>query len=146
MLTIDELIRELRAEIEGCGLTRQERRQAKAELARLLAQKHERDRAFEATLEAEEKRSKVMCKILNAKIVGTQPAPDRVYIGRPSLRGNPFKIGRDGTRDQVIDKYRAWILRQPKLLARLHELRGKDLVCWCAPARCHAEVLIELGL
>jgi hypothetical protein len=25
------------------------------------------------------------------------------------------------------------------------ELRGKNLVCWCAPERCHAEVLIELA-
>jgi hypothetical protein len=45
----------------------------------------------------------------------------------------------------VIAKYRAWIVRQPALLAALHELRGKHLVCWCAPERCHAEVLIELA-
>ena len=31
------------------------------------------------------------------------------------------------------------------ILAALHELRGKNLVCWCAPKRCHAEVLIELA-
>jgi hypothetical protein len=45
----------------------------------------------------------------------------------------------------VIAKYRASIVRQPALMAALHELRGKDLVCWCAPERCHAEVLIELA-
>ena len=59
--------------------------------------------------------------------------------------GNPFVIGRDGTRDEVIAKYRAWIVQQSPLVAALHELRGKHLVCWCAPARCHAEVLIELA-
>jgi hypothetical protein len=40
-------------------------------------------------------------------------------------------IGRDGSRDEVITKYRAWIVRQPALMAALHELRDKDLVCWC---------------
>ena len=54
-------------------------------------------------------------------------------------------IGRDGTRDEVIAKYRAWIARQPSLMAALGELRGKHLVCWCAPERCHADVLIELA-
>jgi hypothetical protein len=86
-----------------------------------------------------------MCGILNAKQVGTRPAVGRVYVGRPSKWGNPFVIGRDGTRDQVIAQYRAWITCQPALLADLHELRGKDLVCWCAPQRCHAEVLAELA-
>ena len=46
-------------------------------------------------------------------------------------------------RDEVIAKYRAWIVRQPALMAALHELHGKDLVC--ASERCHADVLIELA-
>ena len=51
----------------------------------------------------------------------------------------------DGSRDEVIAKYRAWIVRQPALMAALHELRSKDLICWCVPERCHADVLIELA-
>jgi hypothetical protein len=86
-----------------------------------------------------------MCKVLNARQVGKRAAPDRVYVGRPTKWGNPFVIGRDGTRDQVITKYRAWIMTQPALLAALPELRGKHLVCWCAPEACHADVLIELA-
>jgi hypothetical protein len=86
-----------------------------------------------------------MCKALNAKRVGKRPAADRVYVGRPGKWGNPFVIGRDGTRDDVIAKYRAWIMAQPLLLAALPELRGKHLVCWCAPEACHADVLIELA-
>jgi hypothetical protein len=39
----------------------------------------------------------------------------------------------------------ATVTCQPALLVDLHELRGKDLVCWCAPHRCHAEVLAELA-
>jgi Domain of unknown function (DUF4326) len=85
-----------------------------------------------------------MSKVLNARRVGKRPALDRACGGRPSKWSNPFVIGRDGTRDEVIAKYRAWIVRQPALMAALHELRDKDLVCWCAPHRCHAEVLIAL--
>jgi Domain of unknown function (DUF4326) len=67
------------------------------------------------------------------------------HLCRPSKWGNPFVIGRRATREEVIAKYRAWIVSQPALMAALNELRGKDLVCWCAPQRCHAEVLIELA-
>ncbi|MHB1612095.1 MAG: DUF4326 domain-containing protein, partial [Sulfobacillus sp.] len=68
-----------------------------------------------------------------------------VYVGRPSIWGNPFTIGRDGSRADVIAAYRHWIMREPKLLARIPELRGKILGCWCAPRPCHAEVLAELA-
>ncbi|MDP9120130.1 MAG: DUF4326 domain-containing protein [Acidobacteriota bacterium] len=67
-----------------------------------------------------------------------------VYIGRPSKWGNPYVIGRDGTREQVIAKYRAWVLRRPELVAALSELRGKVLACWCAPQPCHGDVLVDL--
>lgn len=84
-------------------------------------------------------------RVLNAKRVGKNPAPDRVYVGRPSKWGNPFVIGRDGTRDDVISKYRSWVTRQASLLGSLHELRGKNLVCWCSPEACHADVLLKLA-
>ena len=86
-----------------------------------------------------------MCKVLNARQVGKRPTMPSVYVGRPSKWGNPFVIGRDGTRDEVIAKYCTWIVQQSPFVAALHELRGKHLVCWCAPERCHAEVLIELA-
>ncbi len=68
-----------------------------------------------------------------------------VYIGRPSKWGNDFKVGRDGTRAQVIARYEAWLATQPELLAALPELAGKTLGCWCAPAPCHGEVLARLA-
>lgn len=69
-----------------------------------------------------------------------------VYIGRPSKWGNPFTIGKDGTRDEVIEKYRKWIMTQPQLLSALHELKGKRIACWCAPKYyCHGDVLAELA-
>jgi hypothetical protein len=63
-----------------------------------------------------------------------------VYVGRPTKWGNPFKIGRDGTRAEVIERYERWLLEQPELVAALDELRGKTLGCWCAPEPCHADV------
>lgn len=67
-----------------------------------------------------------------------------VYIGRPSKWGNPFQIGNDGTRKQVVEKYRNWIQTQPDLLNALPELKDKTLGCWCSPELCHGNVLAEL--
>jgi len=67
-----------------------------------------------------------------------------VYIGRGSKWGNPFVIGQDGTREEVIEKYRQYILNQPELLRDLHELDGKVLGCFCKPKACHGDVLQEL--
>lgn len=69
-----------------------------------------------------------------------------VYVGRPSKWGNPFAIGRDGTRETVIALYRDY-LDVVVLAGRLDlsELSGKDLVCWCAPLPCHADVLLEMA-
>lgn len=69
-----------------------------------------------------------------------------VYIGRPSKWGNPFVIGRDGNREEVIAKYADWIQSQPELLSSLDELRGKSLGCYCAPLPCHGDILEELLL
>lgn len=69
-----------------------------------------------------------------------------VYIGRPSKWGNPFVIGKDGTRDAVVMKYKRWLERQPELVeAAKKELSGKDLVCFCAPHACHGDVLIKVA-
>jgi len=67
-----------------------------------------------------------------------------IYIGRPSKWGNPFTIGKDGTRKEVVEKYREWIEKQPNLMNSLDELKGKVLGCWCFPKFCHGDILIEL--
>jgi hypothetical protein len=67
-----------------------------------------------------------------------------IYIGRPSKWGNPFKIGEDGNRHEVIRKYREYILSNDELLKDLHELKGKTLGCWCKPSACHGDVLVDL--
>jgi hypothetical protein len=71
--------------------------------------------------------------------------PYQVYIGRPSKWGNPFVIGRDGTRKEVIQKYEEWIRTQPELMEALPEIAGAVLGCWCSPKQqCHGDVLIKL--
>ena len=83
-------------------------------------------------------------KVLNCHAHETRGGR-RVYVGRPSKWGNPFRMGVDGTREEVIEKYREWLLVNERLMADLDELRGKDLACWCAPKPCHADVLLELS-
>lgn len=68
-----------------------------------------------------------------------------VYIGRPSNWGNPFRIGSDGTRQEVIELYRRHLVTQPDLVARLiRELTGRRLGCWCHPLPCHGDVLVDV--
>ena len=52
MLTTYDQIQQLRVEIKSCGFTRRERRQAEAELKRLMAEQAELDRAYDLALEA----------------------------------------------------------------------------------------------
>ncbi len=83
-----------------------------------------------------------MPKVLNKRA----SEGDGVYIGRPSKWGNPFVIENDGTRTEVIQKYRKWLNGQPELMeAARRELKGKNLVCYCAPLACHGDVLLEVA-
>ncbi len=68
-----------------------------------------------------------------------------VYIGRGSKWGNPYAIGFDGDRDEVIQKYKydfeKGFLKFTK--EDVLELKGKTLGCHCKPAACHGDVLAE---
>ena len=92
-------------------------------------------------------------RVINGKVEGFAKG---IYIGRtmPGLKGsplaNPFKIGRDGTREEVIQKYRRWLWEQIKagnaeVIAELKRigLSKADVVCWCAPLPCHGEVVLK---
>ena len=81
---------------------------------------------------------------MNTKVVNLRKERYDIYIGRGSIWGNPFKIGQDGDREEVIKKYRNYIKNKPYLLNRIHELKGKTLGCFCKPKACHGDVLIEL--
>ena len=68
---------------------------------------------------------------------------DAIYVGRPSKWGNPFRIGKE-TREVIVKRFRESLSEQQKEDIRT-ELKGKDLVCWCAPEACHADVLLEIA-
>ena len=59
---------------------------------------------------------------------------------RATKWGNPFITGRDGTRDEVIEKHKIWS-REHFTDAEVDELRGWDLACWCWPKSCHCDEL-----
>ena len=64
----------------------------------------------------------------------------------PGPWGNPFLLGRDGDREEVLDRYRRWLLARPQLIDRARrELRGKTLGCFCKPLLCHGDVLAEIA-
>jgi hypothetical protein len=71
--------------------------------------------------------------------------PERVYVGRPSKWGNPFTIGEHGTREVVIEKFRSYFYSSGTMMDHARELKGKDLVCFCAPLPCHADILLEFA-
>ncbi len=75
----------------------------------------------------------------------TAPAGS-VYIGRGSPYGNKFIIGQPHpdtgepmTRDDVCDLFEERILPGLDVSA----LRGKDLICFCKPKRCHGDSILE---
>lgn len=87
---------------------------------------------------------------------------EAVNVARPGPWGNPFVVGVDGTASYCVDLYKAVLSglialttkadvdAQKRCLdvahKRLHELRGKNLACWCRAGKpCHADVLLELA-
>jgi len=91
-----------------------------------------------------------------------------ICVTRPGVFGNPFtpagcrEAGFTGTDDEIsrrcVEAFRVWLgphwrnnwdgpeseAARSALLARLPELRGKNLACWCSLGKaCHADVLLE---
>lgn len=85
---------------------------------------------------------------LGTRVVHCKRAPYDVYIGRPSKWGNPYPLpkGYDIAADpeRILDRYESHVRSRPDLITALSELRGKVLGCWCAPKRCHGDVLVRL--
>ncbi len=80
-------------------------------------------------------------RVWNAHVC--EPEFGAEYIGRPSKWGNPFTIGPDGTRAQVIEKFRESVRGREAEIRK--ELHGRHLICWCKPKPCHGDVLLEIA-
>jgi len=86
-----------------------------------------------------------------------------VNVARPSIFGNPFIIGKDGTREECVHLYRSMVnglfalgrtpsidelkLTQAAIFGNIRRLQGKNLACWCQldGKPCHADVLLEIA-
>ena len=83
--------------------------------------------------------------VVNLKHISGADAADAVRIDRRTRWGNPYVIGRHGSRAEVIARYRADLWRRigagEIALADLAALDGRTLACWCAPQPCHGHVL-----
>lgn len=96
---------------------------------------------------------------MRIKIGNVKNGDKGVYIGRPNPRygesplGNPYTIGKDGTRSEVVAKYRSWLWDRieekgavyqelVKLLTQAQLGEELTLVCWCAPKGCHGDVVM----
>lgn len=67
-----------------------------------------------------------------------------VYIGRGSIFGNPYEIGIDGTRAEVLTRYIKWfdfMVRDDIFIQELNKLDGKILGCYCKPELCHGDII-----
>lgn len=83
-----------------------------------------------------------MCRVVNK-----YKEPYDIYIGRGSMWGNPFVIGKDGDRAEVIAKYRDYLwqnIKHGKInKGDLIGLDGKVLGCFCKPLDCHGDIIVR---
>ena len=83
------------------------------------------------------------------RVVHCKKEPYDVYIGRPSLLGNPFALQHESERVLVLTQFRVYaearMKSDPKFAAAIRACKGKVLGCWCAPRPCHGDVIAELA-
>jgi hypothetical protein len=93
---------------------------------------------------------KIPTRVINLKItkVSNKDNGDSydIYIGRGTLWGNPYQMGKEGTRDEVIAKFaydfeKRFLKLPEKFDENIEKLRGKTLGCHCKPAACHGDVI-----
>ncbi|WP_128610198.1 DUF4326 domain-containing protein [Pseudomonas fulva] len=114
----------------------------------ILFQDEERNCFF--VLDSELREREIPTRIINLKItkVSNKDAGDHydVYIGRGTLWGNPYQMGKEGTREEVIAKFaydfeKRFLKLPEKFDENIEKLRGKTLGCHCKPAACHGDVI-----
>jgi len=87
----------------------------------------------------------------STKVVNFKKEEYDVYIGRPSIWGNPFS-SKDNTlaeykvscKSEAIQRYEEYIESNEFLKSKLSTLKNKRLGCWCKPKPCHGDVLLKM--
>jgi len=91
----------------------------------------------------------VICynKVEQTKVVNIRKNKYEIRIDRKSIFGNPFILGVDGNRDEVIEKYKKYfyekIKRDSDFKNKVLNLKGKILGCWCKPKECHGDIIVK---
>lgn len=105
-------------------------------------------------------------RVQRKRAAGWRMPANTVYVGRPTMWGNPFTVGKPGIPDAAEavrrfsgavvgfwtggDYYRP-VAHPDSVIGRIIreapiQLRGRHLACWCALDQpCHADVLLELA-
>jgi Domain of unknown function (DUF4326) len=105
-----------------------------------------------------------MISVINGKKIGFI-GEDKIYVGRSnksyglhqSPLANPYVIGRDGNREEVIQKYRRWLWTEMKtgiaggesavfdelldIAEKVKDGENVALTCWCKPESCHGDIV-----
>lgn len=92
-------------------------------------------------------------RIQRKRTKGWRLPDNTVIVDRTSIFGNPFVVGESGVpdRETAVARYRQWLIEgraieRHRILANLHQLRGKNLACWCPlDQACHGDVLLEMA-
>jgi hypothetical protein len=101
-------------------------------------------------------------RIQRKRTKGWRMPENTVSVCRPGKWGNPFIVGPERTQGEAVGAFRIWLTtdgftagipeRKQWMLDHLHELRGKNLACWCKlwdqkglRVPCHADILLELA-
>ena len=87
-------------------------------------------------------------RVQRKRTKGWKMPPNTVYVGRPTIWGNPFDWKKLG-RKHVVEKYRIECNNPNSRhipTYRIKTLRGKNLACFCPLDQpCHADVLLKIA-
>ena len=76
--------------------------------------------------------------------ISKKDSDQKFFVIPESKYHNPFIIGKDGDRREVLSKFRIYFIKSGLLECAKTELRGKNLGCWCSPEPCHGHIIKEL--
>jgi hypothetical protein len=91
-------------------------------------------------------------RIQRSRSKGWKMPANAIYVGRPTVWGNPYVVGSELMNGETLTAEKAVELYEQHLAENFSErdirhcLRGKDLACWCALDQpCHADVLLRIA-
>jgi len=79
------------------------------------------------------------------KVVNLKKEKYDLYIGRGTVWGNPFVIGKDGTREEVINKFEKIARTNSALIQFIKDLPENIILgYYCKPKACHGDIIIKI--